>query len=188
MSGRASGGNDTFTGGAHDVPPATNLAYGDALTISGHARGGNDVLTGGADATPPEARTFDNTLIGDAQTMSGSARGGNDKLISGTGNDDMWGDAQQVLGNAQGGNDVFAFGPNNGHDMIEDFGQGASGGQNLGVDHIDVSALGVHDFNGLTVSSFSPATHESTISFGADNDLIVRSQVALTSHNFIFAT
>jgi len=188
MSGRAQGGNDIFTGGAHDVPPAMNLAYGDALTISGQARGGNDVLTGGADATPPEAGTFDNTLIGDAQAISGNGRGGNDKLISGTGNDDMWGDGQQMLGNAQGGNDVFAFGPNNGHDKIEDFGQGASGGQNLGVDHIDVSAMGIHDFNGLTVSSFNPATHESTISFGADNDLIVRSQVALTPHNFIFAT
>jgi Ca2+-binding RTX toxin-like protein len=165
-----------------------NLAYGDALAISGHARGGNDLLTGGDDAAPQPAGTFDNTLIGDAKTISDNGRGGNDRLISGTGNDDMWGDAQDMIGSARGGDDVFAFGPNNGHDKIEDFGQGAVAGPDWGSDRIDVSALGIQNFSELTVSAFDPSTHQSTISFGADNDLIVRSQVALTPNYFMFAS
>lgn len=154
---------------------------------AGRARGGNDVLTGGDDATPQPAGTFDNTLIGDAKTISDNGQGGNDRLVSGTGNDDMWGDAQELLGNARGGDDVFAFGANNGHDKIGDFGQGVSGSPNFGTDKIDVSALGIQNFSELTISAFDPATHQSTISFGPDNDLIVRSQVALTPNYFVFA-
>ena len=99
-----------------------------------------------------------NTLVGDAQTMSDHAHGGNDTLINGTAtSDDMWGDAQVMLGNAQGGNDTFVFRANNAHDVIEDFGQAACvAGSNLGTDHIDVSALGIHDFADFDISAFDP--------------------------------
>ena len=118
-----------------------------------------------------------------------NARGGNDRLVSGTGNDDMWGDAQVMLGNARGGNDMFVFNSNNGHDKIEDFGQGVGcvPGSNWGTDHIDVTALGIHDFSQLHISAFDTTTHESTITFSPGNDVVVHSQVALTANNFIFA-
>jgi Ca2+-binding RTX toxin-like protein len=137
------------------------------MTISDHARGGNDMLIGGNSTIALPPGTFDNTLIGDARTISGSAHGGNDKLISGNGNDDLWGDAQVILGKAQGGNDTFVFNYKNGHDKIEDFGQGGQclAGPHAGTDHIDVTALGIHDFSQLTISAFDPTTHESTITF-----------------------
>jgi hypothetical protein len=159
------------------------------MTISDHARGGNDTLIGGNSTFALPPGQFDNTLIGDAMTMSGNAHGGNDKLISGTGNDAMWGDAQVMLGNAQGGNDTFVFNFNNGHDEIEDFGQGKQCvvGSDWGTDHIDVTALGIHNFSQLGISAFDPTTHESTITFSSGNDVVVHSQVALTSHDFFFA-
>jgi len=190
MGNHSVGGDDTFLGGTLANGTAINLAYGDALTMSGNARGGDDTLTGGNFQLPLPAGTYNNTLVGDAQTMSGSACGGNDKLVSGNGNDDMWGDAQVMLGKAQGGNDTFAFNLNNGHDKIEDFGQGNKcvAGSNLGTDHIDVTALGIHDFSQLAISAFDPTTHESTITFSAGNDVVVHSQVALAQHDFLFAT
>jgi len=185
MSGDAVGGNDTFTGHGD----STNLAYGDALTMSGHAQGGDDILMGGNDLTAPSAVTFGNVLIGDAETIAGHAHGGNDTLISGTGNDDMFGDAKTILEQGCGGNDSFVFSSNNGHDRIEDFGQGVHGvtGLNWGTDHIDVSALGIHDFSELIISAFDPVTHESTITFGTGNDVVVHSQIALMQQNFVFA-
>jgi Ca2+-binding RTX toxin-like protein len=185
MSGFAQGGNDTFKGGAPAGTRGVNLAYGDALAMSGNAHGGNDKLVGGDDANPAPAGTFDNTLIGDAQSMSGRAVGGNDKLVSGTGNDDMWGDAQSISGNAKGGNDTYVFNFSNGHDKIEDFGQ--VGSSILGNDHIDVSALGIEHFSQLQISAFDPTTHDSTITFSSGNDVVVHSQIALTSHDFLFA-
>ena len=157
--------------------------------MSANAQGGNDTLTGGSFQLPLPAGTYTNTLVGDAQTMSGEACGGDDKLISGTGNDDMWGDAQVMLGKAHGGNDTFVFNFNNGHDRIEDFGQGKQcvAGSNWGTDHIDVSALGIDDFGQLSISAFDPTTHESTITFSSGNDVVVHSQVALTQHDFLFA-
>jgi hypothetical protein len=95
----------------------------------------------------------------------------------------MWGDAQTILSKAQGGNDTFAFSFSNGHDRIEDFGQGSV----WGVDHIDVTALGIHEFGELKISAFNAVTHESTITFSDGNDVIVHSQAALTSHDFLFA-
>jgi hypothetical protein len=180
MSGHAQGGDDTFrdsSGGLFNQ----DTAYGDALTMSGHARGGNDTLIAGSGGH--------NILVGDAQTMSDNAHGGNDKLISGNGNDDMWGDAQFILGKAQGGNDVFVFNFGSGHDKIEDFGQGSPcvAGSNLGTDHIDVTALGIHDFSQLAISAFDLTTDESTITFSPGNDVIVHSQIALTQHDFLFA-
>jgi hypothetical protein len=189
MSGFAQGGNDTFKGGAPTGTSGTNLAYGDALAMTGNAHGGNDKLVGGDDATPAPAGTFDNTLVGDAKTMSGHAVGGNDTLVSRTGNDDMWGDAQTMSGHARGGNDTFVFNFNNGHDKIEDFGQGNGcvGSSILGSDHIDVRALGIDNFSELHISAFDPTTHDSTITFSSGNDVVVHSQAALTSHDFLFA-
>ena len=91
--------------------------------------------------------------------------------------------------NAQGGNDNFVFAPSNGHNVIQDFGQGISKipGSNLGTDHIGVIALGITSFSQLNISAFDPITHTSTISFSADNDVVVHSQVALTQHDFFLA-
>ncbi|MCK1742295.1 hypothetical protein IVA80_15840 [Bradyrhizobium sp. 139] len=96
----------------------------------------------------------------------------------------MWGDAQVMLGLAKGGNDTFVFNFNNGHDRVEDFGQGLS---NLGTDHINVLALGVENFNQLSISAFDPTTHESTITLSAGNDVVVHSEEALRPQDFIFA-
>jgi hypothetical protein len=57
----------------------------------------------------------------------------------------------------------------------------------LGRDHIDVRALGITDISQLTISTFDPATHESTIIFSTNNDVVVHSQAALTAHDFILA-
>jgi Ca2+-binding RTX toxin-like protein len=158
--------------------------------MSDHARGGDDTLAGGNDLSAQSAGTFDNILVGDAHVMSDRAHGGNDTLISGTGNDDMWGDAQVMLDRARGGNDTFVFDFSNGHDRIEDFGQGVHGvmGSNWGTDLIDVSALGIHDFSELAISAFDTVAHESTTTFSAGNDVVVHSQVALTHEDFLFAT
>ncbi|MGY4289702.1 hypothetical protein ACVWXO_008968 [Bradyrhizobium sp. LM2.7] len=179
----AVGGNDTYIGG-NAFFHLVNQAYGDASSISGDAHAGNDTLVGGNDPNPHSAGSYETILVGDAQSMSDDARGGNDTLVSGTGNDDIWGDAQVMLGLASGGNDTFAFNFDNGHDKVEDFGQGLS---NLGTDHIDVSALGIENFSDLSISSFEFATHESTITFGPDNDVVVHSEQALRPEDFIFA-
>jgi Ca2+-binding RTX toxin-like protein len=184
---RSQRGDDTLVGDNLSSPFSLNTLIGDAKTMSGNTQGGNDTLVGGNDTTASPAGTYDNILVGDAQTMSDSAHGGNDKLISGSGNDDMWGDAQVMLGNAQGGNDMFVFKPNNGHDKIEDFGQGVQGvvGSNWGTDQIDLTALGIQDFSQLTISAFDPTTHESTITLSPGNDVVVHSQVALTARDFL---
>jgi hypothetical protein len=182
MGGHSVGGDDTFLSSGQF---GKCLAYGDALTMSDKAHGGNDTLKG----TDGSGSPFVSVLVGDAQTMSDNARGGCDTLISGTGNDDMWGDAQVMLGNARGGNDRFVFNFNSGHDVIEDFGQGVASiaGSNWGTDHIDLSALGIHDLSQFSISVFDPTTHESTITFSSGNDVVVHSQVALTQHDFLFA-
>ncbi|MCI4679860.1 calcium-binding protein [Rhodoblastus acidophilus] len=189
MFGNAQGGDDLLVGASYftHFTDLLNMLIGDAQTMSGNARGGDDKLVGGNDPGPSHlAGTYESVLIGDAQTMSGGARGGNDTLISGTGNDDMWGDAQVMLGNARGGDDTFTFYANNGHDKIEDFGQGLKG-SNWGTDHIDVSALGVCNFCQLDISAFNPSTHESTITFGSGNDVVVHSLIALRPQDFIFS-
>jgi hypothetical protein len=116
--------------------------------------------------------------------MSDDAHGGDDQLISGTSDESMWGDAQAMLGNAQGGNDTYVFGFDNGHDSIGDFGQG---GSNRGTDHIDVTALGIHDFSELDISAFDPIALVSTITFSPGNDVVVHSEFALTAQDFLFA-
>jgi Ca2+-binding RTX toxin-like protein len=187
MSGNAMGGDDTLIGGTVTGGTNQDTLIGDAQSMSDKTQGGNDTLIAGNSLSASPAWTFNNLLIGDAQTMSGNAHGGNDTLISGTGNDDMWGDAQFLLRFARGGNDTFVFNFNNGHDMIEDFGQGVHGmtGSNWGTDHIDVSAMGITDFHELNISAFDPATHESTITFAPGEDVVVRSQVALSAHDFL---
>jgi Ca2+-binding RTX toxin-like protein len=185
MTGNARGGNDILTGGAGSQD---NQLIGDADSMTGNARGGNDILTAGDAlplALPLPANQFANTLIGDATRMTGNARAGNDTLISGTGNDDMWGDAQHMSQHIQGGADTFVFKALNGHDVIEDFGQGLN--RNAGTDHIDVSALGITDFAGLTISSYDANSHTSTITFSVGNDVVVHSDAALTAHDFLFA-
>lgn len=159
MGDQAVGGDDTYFGG-NVFSQLINQAYGDASTMSGRAHGGNDTLVGGNDPNPHAVGSYETILVGDAQSMSDYARGGNDRLVSGTGNDDIWGDAQMMLGFAQGGNDTFVFDFDNGHDKVEDFGQGLS---NQGADHIDVSALGIENFSDLSFSPFDPVTHESTV-------------------------
>lgn len=188
MRDHAVGGDDTYIGG-NGSENTLSKAYGDARTMSGYAQGGNDSLTGGNVPSPAPTETYQTILVGDAQTMSGNAHGGNDKLISGTGNDDMWGDAQVMLGSARGGNDKFVFNFTNGHDKIEDFGQGLAGASShLGTDHIDVSALGITEFSRLNISAFDLTTHESTITFSHGNDVVVHSQDALKPQDFIFAS
>ena len=180
MSDHAEGGNDTFIfSGSSSL--SGNLFYGDAGgTMSGDARGGNDTIIAGSGSP-----LVSSILVGDAETMSDDAQGGNDTLVSGSGNDQMWGDARVISGNAQGGNDTFVFKPSNGHDTIEDFGQGQLGSQ-WGTDHIDVRALGIQTFSELNISEFDPATHESTITFSPGNDLVVHSQIALSENDFLF--
>lgn len=183
MGDQAVGGDDTYIGG-NVFSQLVNQVYGDASTMSGHAHGGNDTLVGGDDPNAHPAGSYETILVGDARSMSDYAGGGDDRLVSGTGNDDIWGDAQMMLGFAKGGNDTFVFNFDNGHDKIEDFGQGLS---NLGTDHIDVSALRIENFGDLSISSFDPATHESTIMLSPGNDVVVHSEQALRPQDFIFA-
>ncbi|QQO12022.1 hypothetical protein JJB99_21250 [Bradyrhizobium diazoefficiens] len=183
MGDRAVGGDDIYIGG-NVFPQLVNQAFGDASTMSGHAKGGNDTLVGGDDPNPHPAGSYETILVGDAQSMSDHARGGSDKIVSGTGNDDVWGDARMMFDFAQGGNDTIVFNLENGHDRVEDFGQGLS---NLGIDLIDVSALGIQSFADLTISQFDPITHESLITFSPGNDVAVHSEEALRPQDFIFA-
>ena len=59
-------------------------------------------------------------------------------------------------------------------------------GSNWGTDLIDVSALGIHDFSELVISTFDPVTQESIITFSEGNDVIVHSQIALSQQDFLF--
>jgi hypothetical protein len=166
---------------------STNLAYGDTVNMAGNARGGDDVLVGGSDASGLLRGEFNDFLFGDARQMSGRAQGGNDMLVSGPGNDHLWGDGQLMLDRAKGGNDTFVFDFNNGYDRIEDFGQGKSAfGSQWGADRIEVSALGARSIADLNISTFNAASHQSTITFGAGNEVVVVSQAALSSDDFIF--
>jgi hypothetical protein len=114
MSGHARGGDDVLllpgTGGLF----STNLAYGDALTMSGTAVGGNDTLTGGDSSGAVDIAY---QFYGDAKSMSESARGGNDTLTgsnntggSGTVSNILFGDAESMSGSAKGGNDTLFAG------------------------------------------------------------------------------
>jgi serralysin len=169
--------------------------FGELPPVENHLEGGggNDVLvatiatgTIGSSFLDGAAGNDELTVVGGSgNILIGGA--GDDTLIQGTGTDDtMRGDA---LGTAQFGNDTFVFNVDNGHDAIVDFGQGAIdvAGPDWGTDRIDVTALGIEDFSELTISAFDPTTHESTITFSPDNDVVVRSEVALTSDDFIFA-
>ena len=83
--------------------------------------------------------------------------------------------------------DTFVFKAGNGLDVINDFGQGdRSAGRELGTDLIDVSAMGYTDFSQLSISTFDPVAHQSTISFDSGNLVIVHSQTALGAEDFIF--
>jgi hypothetical protein len=188
----AQGGDDILTGGSSSGPsPVLNFLYGEGQYMLDSSQGGDDILIGGERGG---SGIVTNTLVGDARESfeggpNAQTQGGNDRLISGiNATDHMWGDWQTVTGGSSGGNDTFVFNFNNGHDRIEDFGQGVcEAGPNLGTDHIDVSALGIEYFNQLDISAFDPTTYESTITFSPDNDVVVHSQVALTSHDFFFA-
>jgi hypothetical protein len=92
-----------------------------------------------------------------------------------------------ILGRAKGATTHSSLDFNNGYDRIEDFGQSKSGfGSQWGADTIDVSALGATSTGDLRISTFNAATHQSTITFGAGNEVVVVSQAALSSNGFIF--
>jgi hypothetical protein len=56
-----------------------------------------------------------------------------------------------------------------------------------GTDHIDVTALGIHEISELNILAFDSATHTSTITFSPGNELVVHSQIALNQNDFLFA-
>jgi serralysin len=174
------GGNDHLEAYIEASTPFGELPPGENHLEGG---GGNDVLLATIATDTIGSSFLDGGAGNDQLTVVGGSGNiliggaGDDTLVDGTGTDDtMRGDA---LGIAQFGNDTFVFNLDNGHDGIADFGQG--------VDRIDVTALGIHDFSELTISAFDPTTQESTITFSPGNDVVVHSQVALRSDDFIFA-
>ena len=92
---------------------STNLAYGDALTMSGKAVGGNDTLSGGNNSGAVDVVC---QFYGDAKSMSESAKGGNDTLTggsntgTGTMSNILYGDAEFMSGSAKGGDDTLIAG------------------------------------------------------------------------------
>ena len=106
--------------------------FGELPPVENHLEGGNgnDILvatiasgTIGSSFVDGGAGNDELTVVGGSgNVLIGGA--GHDTLIGGTGTDAMRGDA---IGNARYGNDTFVFNLDSGHDVIEDFGQGARG-------------------------------------------------------------
>lgn len=133
----AGAGNDTLAGGSNNDSFAGGT--GDDVLRGGH---GADWLDGDGDNDMLRGDAGDDTLIGDSgfDTLYGSAGddsldggGRTDLLVGGKGNDTMTGG---------GGGDLFVIRRvGNGDDEVTDF-------QN-GSDRVDISALGVQNFNAL---------------------------------------
>ncbi len=148
------GGNDTLNGGSgsdelhggsgHDGffgGGGNDRIFGEAGNDTLFGDGGNDMLNGGGGADELHGGSGndgfyggggDDIISGDAGNDTLFGNGGNDTLTGGTGDDLLVGDS---------GNDTFVFESNSGHDTIGDF--------EVGVDHIDLTALNLYNIEDL---------------------------------------
>lgn len=93
---------------------------------------------------PPAITEGNDTYVGIAGDDNVSLLGGNDIFDGGTGNDTVNGDAGNDTLTGGAGNDVFVIGADNGADVITDF--------SLGVDQIDVTALGINAIEDMAIT------------------------------------
>lgn len=156
------GGNDVLVNKG-----ATGLVMtGDASLLHDATHGGNDTLIGGDGA---------DRLRGDAQYVFDGSTCGSDVLAGGRGDDTMFGDAEGFSGAGSRGADRFVFAADGGHDVIGDF--------EAGKDKLDVSALGVHDLSGLTIT---PGT-DTVVQFSSGNSVTLAGVASVAAGDFIFA-
>ncbi len=144
---KAGGGSDSLTLGT-----GNDAGYGDAGNDTLYGGLGNDTLYGDSiELFGPSSAGGNDRLEGGAGNDKLNGQGGNDTLIGGTGSDMMDGGR---------GNDIFvfesAFDSTSGNpDTIKNFGINGNGNGN---DRINLSALGVTDFEVLGASG-SPGAH-----------------------------
>lgn len=167
-------GNDILSGGLGDDrlfgEGGDDILYGNtASTVYGTANGDTDLLYGGAG----NDKIFGGT--GNDQLFGGD---GNDKLDGGSGNDFMTGGA---------GADTFVlnFGGGSQNDTITDF--------DVTQDKIDVTALGISDFDTIKALSFLSTTIDSALIYyanGFENAVFFLHVLpgSLTAGNAILAT
>lgn len=185
-------GNDTFDGGAGND---TVLGGNGDDSLSGganddrvHGKNGDDYVAGGAGSDRVFGGTGNDTVLGGGgddrvygnradDSMDGGA--GNDRLYGGEGDDTLNGGEDNDLLDGSFGNDVFAFGADSGNDTITHF-------QN-DFDRIDVSALGITNIGGLTISQVGA---DAVIDFGGGNTVTLENESAsdLVETDFIFAS
>ena len=179
-------GNDSIAGGA-----------GEDVILGGE---GDDSIDGGADADAIfggegndtiDGGTGDDLIRGDGGADSITGGAGNDVIGGNAGNDTIDGGAGEDYIHGGSGDDsltggadadTFAFGDGHGNDTITDFDDGN--------DIIDVSALGITSFSGLTISTNSD--NDVVITTGDDGGTIVLDGITdtndITADDFVFST
>ncbi|MDJ0517577.1 MAG: calcium-binding protein, partial [Trichodesmium sp. MO_231.B1] len=122
------------------------------------------------------------TLNGGVENDSIQGFGGNDSLFGGAGNDSLTGGIGNDLFNGGAGADIFVYERISGTNTIVDFEQG--------VDRIDVSSLGINDFQilqGLISDNIDGDAVLSSFFNGATANLVIRGVTTsqLTAQDFI---
>ncbi len=178
LSGGA--GNDTLLGGSgKDV-----LHGGDGDDVLGGGKGndtlhggdGDDVLNGNEGNDTVSGGAGDDLLDGDQgkDTLYGDGGGdvlgggkGNDTLYGGDGDDMLDGGSDKDTLSGGAGSDVFVVKPGMDRDVVTDFTALSAGGSD--ADKIDVSALGISDFDSLNMAD--NGTGDTVLDFGNGDEL-----------------
>ncbi len=173
-------GNDTLNGG----PGKDALHGGDGDDVLGgdqgndtlHGGDGDDVLDGDQGKDTMFGGAGNDTLHGDLGNDTLRGDGGDDMLSGGKGKDTLYGGAgDDTLDGGSGkdtlrggaGGDVFVMEPGMDRDVITDFTALSASGPD--ADRIDVSALGISDFDSLNVAD--NGVGDTVLDFGAGDEL-----------------
>jgi len=163
MSGYASGGHNTLTGGNNSADESIigNLLVGNAFSMTEHASGGHNTLIGG-NISGSGSGVAQNEIFGDAYFMSGSASGGHNTLTGGNNSSNAGFVENDLIG------DAFAMSEN------------SSGGYNTLI-----AGLGINVYNNM----WGDAQNTSTASKQVGHDLFVfkdKGSMTVGTQNFIY--
>lgn len=126
-----------------------NISGGDGADAI-YGQGGNDKLMGNAGNDTLDGGNNNDRLYGGADEDSLSGGQGNDQLWGGTGADILDGGRGRDILHGEAGADRFVFAANSGTDTITDF--------EVGVDLIDLTALGLGGMGDLLIQQFGADT------------------------------
>ena len=181
-------GKDTMFGGAgndtlHGGPGKDALHGGDGDDVLGgdqgndtlHGDDGDDVLDGDQGKNTIFGGAGNDTLHGDLGNDALRGDGDDDMLSGGKGKDTLYGGA---------GGDVFVMEPGMNRDVIADFTALSASGPD--ADKIDVSALGIGDFDSLNMANNGAGG--TVLDFGAGDEvtLVGVNPGSLGADDFIF--